>query len=166
MFLARVRIDTGQPDSGQHLLPALPGSTVLHTRTPMRLFIVALVLVLAGCASSGAGMSPRHSSTEISEAEVRASNQQNAYDVVQALRPGWLIKQVGTLTTGRGPEAPSDAISAYVDGQRLGTVDALRSISAMEVASVRRYDGVTAQQRFGLGNVNGVVEIITRRGSR
>jgi hypothetical protein len=45
-------------------------------------------------------------------------------------------------------------------------VEALRSISAMEVASVRRYDAVTAQQRFGLGNVNGVVEVITRRGGR
>jgi hypothetical protein len=136
----------------------------------MRLSILALTLVLAGCAtapSGGVGASPRRSSTEISEAEVRAANQQNAYDLVLTLRPGWLLKPHSTTTMGGGPaDTPTDAVSAYVDGQRLGTVEALRSISAMEVASVRRYDGVTAQQRFGLGNVNGAVEIITRRGSR
>ena len=82
--------------------------------------------------------------------------------VVLTLRPNWL--------TPRGPTSmqagSNNAVTAYVDGQRLGTVEALRSISSMEVASVRRYDAVTAQQRFGLGNFNGVVEVITRRGGR
>jgi hypothetical protein len=128
----------------------------------MRLFIAALI-ALSACATASSGpAAPRRSSTEISEAEVRAANQQNAYDLVLTLRPNWLMKQ-GTLTMQPGA---NDAVSAYVDGQRLGTVEALRSISSMEVASVRRYDAVTAQQRFGLGNVNGVVEVITRRGAR
>src|SRR5947209_5015472 len=66
-----------------------------------------------------------------------------AYDLVAALRSNWL--------STRGPDSfqsPSQ-VMVYLDGVRMGGIDALRSIDLRPVTYIRYFDGVTATARWG-----------------
>ena len=52
-------------------------------------------------------------------------------------------------------------IQVYVDGTRVGGVDALRRLPTMTIFSIRRYTGTEAQTRFGVGHSNGVIAVTT-----
>jgi hypothetical protein len=127
-----------------------------------RLSILTLALIAACGANPGSGDGPaqRRDPNEISEAEIRASNQVNAYDLVVSLRPGWLLRPVAP-TTVSNPE--QDMVMVYLNGQRYGSLEQLRGLRAAEVARVRWYNSVAAQQRFGRAT-GGVVEVISRTG--
>lgn len=134
----------------------------------MRLFLraaaVSLALAAAACASGGQpGGDVLRNSSEITPEEVRASTRRTAYELVQALRPEWLRKRSRTsgINASRGV-AVSDEVTAYRDGQRLGTVETLRSIPVGDVGRMRYYSASGAQQRFGSGNPNGAIEVLTR----
>jgi hypothetical protein len=135
-------------------------------RPILRAAAVSLALAAAACASAGqpGGDALRNpNSSEISPDEVRASTRRTAYEVVQALRPEWLRKRSRTagINASRGV-AVSDEVTAYRDGQRLGTVEHLRSIPVGDVGRIRYYSASAAQQRFGSGNPNGAIEVLTR----
>jgi hypothetical protein len=77
------------------------------------------------------------------------------YDVIAALRSNWLAT--------RGPDSfqsPSQVI-VYLDGARLGGVDALRSIDIRPVTYIQYFDGVTAAARWGLDHGAGVIFVST-----
>ena len=135
-------------------------------RLILRAAAVSLALAAAACISGGqpgAGTLGDRDRSEISVEEVLASRYRTAYEVVQALRPDWLRKRSSTPAVGnsRNPTVPDDVI-VYRDGQRLGTIDALRSIPIGEVGRMRHYSASGAQQRFGTGNPNGAIEVLTR----
>jgi hypothetical protein len=78
-----------------------------------------------------------------------------AYDAVAALRSRWM--------NPRGPDSfvqPS-IVWVYIDGVRVGGVDALRSIQPALVNTVRFYDGPTATSRWGVDNGSGVIHVST-----
>jgi hypothetical protein len=52
-------------------------------------------------------------------------------------------------------------VNVYQDLQKLGTVDVLRSMSLTQATSLRFYTASEAQLRFGTGNPNGVIQILT-----
>jgi hypothetical protein len=138
-------------------------------RLPLRAATLTLLLASAGCISasqSGAGSLAGRNAAQITPEEVRASRRANALELVQALRPEWLRKRSSTAALRRASVSYSgpDDILAYLDGQRLGTVETLRSIPVNDVEMIRHYNASGAQQRFGDGHPNGVIEIITRRG--
>jgi hypothetical protein len=77
------------------------------------------------------------------------------YDAVAALRSNWLQPH--------GPDSfvlPS-VVWVYVDGARVGGVEALRSIQTNLVNAVRFYDGPTATGRWGVDNGAGVIHVST-----
>ena len=117
---------------------------------------VAVVLLAGGCASAGSGI--RTDRSVITRAEIEASNQTNAYDLVRAERPHW-IRVRGTTSFTHEPMIP-----VYVDGLRLGDQpEALGEISVIDIEEIRYYDARQAQFKFGTGNVHGAIEVILQR---
>lgn len=135
-------------------------------RPSLRAAAVSLALAATACISGGqpaAGTLGDRNRSEISAEEVLASRWRTAYELVQALRPEWLRKRSSTPSVGasRASTVP-DEVVVYRDGQRLGTIDALRSIPVGDVGRMRHYSAASAQQRFGTGNPNGAIEVLTR----
>src|SRR5687767_537887 len=122
--------------------PPLP----LHSRGshPMRkialltagLFVAAFHTGVAGAQASPesppAATAPRPPSRSgpLTQPEIDESRQDNAYGVLQRLRPRWLRK--------RGPRDLEDNsdILVYVDGTYMGGPEALRSVSAATIGSI------------------------------
>lgn len=123
----------------------------MTTRTGLML---CAVLAASACASHSRTATDRQRDRNlITATEISEGHFQNAYEAVQALRPNWL--------TTRGTDSfnkPSQ-VEVYYDATHLGTVEALRTILPPNVAYIRWYDGMQAQQRFGIGHSGGVIFI-------
>jgi len=119
-----------------------------------------VVFMAAACASAGG--TPKSSSHDgvITSEEIEISHQPTLFDVIRALRPHWLT------TTPTGLRSDADAgISVYLDSQRAGSIDVLRQLPSTSASSLRFYSASEAQSRFGLGNLHGVIQIVSPRGS-
>jgi len=90
------------------------------------------------------------------------SHESNLYNAIQRLRPDWLrTRGASSISAARSGNMDPDAVNVYQDLQKLGTVDVLKSMSLTQATSLRYYSASEAQLRFGTGNPNGVIQIIT-----
>lgn len=119
-----------------------------------RFQIIALV-VLAGCASASNGATRDRS--VITREEIVEANEINALDLVRVYRPHWLRTR-GSTSFVNEPE-----ILLYIDGVRTGDVDMLADIATINIEEIHYYDARQAQFKFGVGHVQGAIEVITRR---
>ena len=109
-----------------------------------RLPALLCATLLAACASSGRARPAVATSSPdvVTAVEIAATPAQNAYDLVNRLRPRWLQQpRAASISGGR---VRNQVIVVYLDGARLGGADALRSISASGIKSMRYYDAVRA----------------------
>lgn len=104
----------------------------------------------------------------------------NAYQVVEQLHNNWLINRMPApanranvkadssgraqyvtdpQASGRSNPGENGGIQVYLDGNRLGGVEELKSIRAGDVYSIRRINGVDASARFGIGHGSGVLYV-------
>ncbi len=126
---------------------------------------LALALALAGCASTGSDPDAQRLSGDrsvLTQEEFRGSGHNNLYDVVQALRPSWLVQ--------RGPISLSDPeagrVVVYVNDVQAGGVEYLRQVNVLDVVSLRYLDPVEASAQFGLKQSGGAAIIINTSASR
>ena len=128
---------------------------------------VALLAGTAACsARSAAGGSesdstttaraPRRSPDLLTDDEIATISASNALHAIERLRPTFLRAEGFGL-------AP---VAVYVNGQRFGELQALRSMPAREIRTVRRLSAAEAQLRYGVGNSGGVLDIATKTGGR
>ncbi|UCF19924.1 MAG: hypothetical protein JSU87_00485 [Gemmatimonadota bacterium] len=116
----------------------------------MRIIVLALagVLVLSGCsAKSGAEGGAEARSDEINDSQIAQTQAVNAWDAVAALRPEWLQS-----TDRTGAFRPV----VYVDGERVGNVEQLRSVQAGRVMRIRFMSPYEGQRRYGRDHSGGV----------
>jgi hypothetical protein len=121
----------------------------------LRLCFVVIIAVLLGSACGGgsskpAGPAPRDRETLLPE-EWGTRNFYSAYDAVAALRPMWLNR--------RGVDGE---IQVYVDDNRLGGLDVLRSIRTSTVSQIKHMDGIQATARYGRDHQQGAILVTTR----
>jgi hypothetical protein len=122
--------------------------------------LFAVVFLVASCASAGSSPKSSRNDGMITSEETESSHQPTLFDVVRALRPHWLT------TTPSGLRSDADAgISVYLDSQRAGSIDVLRQLPSTSASALRFYSASEAQSRFGLGNLHGVIQIVSPRGS-
>ncbi len=119
----------------------------------------------AACASSGGSASPsagpRYERNRISSDEIAqglSRNINNAYDLIQSMRPQW----IRTGSTGFGGAASTLAV--FEDNNRLGGVEALRSYPLGNVSAIRFLQPSEAGALFGLDVNYGAIQIQTRTG--
>jgi hypothetical protein len=128
----------------------------------------AIALSVLGCGGGGAGGSAqpttrtRGTSNLITEAEINAAGYQNAFEVVQNLRPQMLIPR-GTGSDATGTTAASIPIIVYMDDIRLGEPSSLASIPASRVREIRFMNARDATTRYGTGHSSGVILVTTKR---
>lgn len=128
--------------------------------------LVAVAIVLAGAACGGpatsagpdAGPRPRSRADMITAEEIRERGQySNLYDLVEVLRPRWLRSQGPDTMLGQQGQ-----VQVHVDGNRMGSVDALRSLAVGGVTSLQFVRPIDAAARFGLDHSHGAILVSTR----
>lgn len=122
-------------------------------------FALATGIVLSGCAASQPASGPSRDPARITQAEVEASNEGNAYDMIVKLRPNFLTSRGSTSLR---PEESSQPV-VFVDRIEHGGVSSLRSIALSTIAEIRLYRSWEASTTFGTGYMNGVIAVTTRR---
>lgn len=115
-----------------------------------------VTLLVSACASSG-GTGTRTDRNLLTREQIQETNKQNAYEVVETLRSNWLRARGPTSLTSRDAQ-----VQVYIDDNRLGEVETLRTINASVVQYIRWFDGITATGRWGLDHGAGVVYVSTR----
>ena len=120
------------------------------------LLLAAGLVVLTGCASASTGGTSRDQSVMTRE-EIVDANQLNALELVRVHRPHWLRIRGSTSFT-REP-----TILVYIDGVRAGDTEMLAEIATINIQELRYYNARQAQYRYGVGHVQGAIEVVTRR---
>lgn len=124
--------------------------------------ITALVGLIApvflACSPPSTTAHPGRSASVITREEIVASQAANAYEAVSRLRPTFLQSRGQTTITGSDTGYPK----VYLDHMPFGDITSLRSIDASGIHEIRYYDGPAASARFGLGNVSGAIEVLSR----
>ncbi|MDB4917850.1 MAG: hypothetical protein JWM95_5494 [Gemmatimonadetes bacterium] len=128
-------------------------------RYSMRRLVRATVIASTlGCASHSSAPAPvRPERSVLTPEQIQAYHFETAYDVVEALRPQWLVER-GPLSLDTA-QARKAVVLVYLDNNKLGPVAKLREISTRNVSSMRRLDGVEAQARYGIGHPAGVIYV-------
>lgn len=122
-------------------------------------FAVLLLTSLAACTANRGAQGPSTDTSLITLQEIEDSHQPNLFDVVRAVRPMWLRQFSTTVQNNQGT-----GVSVYVDNQRVGGLEVLRDMTTTTATSLRFYTASEAQSRFGLGNLQGVIQVNTARG--
>ncbi|HEY7236385.1 MAG TPA: hypothetical protein VH539_19650 [Gemmatimonadaceae bacterium] len=126
----------------------------MRVLTTLRL-AVAIVATSAGCAGARTSSAPGVDRNLLVPDQFADKGYTNPYDVIAALRANWL--------ESRGPnsfQSPTK-VQVYLDGVRVGGVEALRTIDLRPVTYIRFFDGVAATARWGLDHGAGAIYVST-----
>jgi hypothetical protein len=96
----------------------------------------------------------------IASDEIDALQAATAHEVIRKLRPNFLSYR-GETSFNKSRSSPYPTI--YLDGISFGSIESLRTIPAIQIASIRLYRSWEATTKFGMGNMGGVLEITTKR---
>ncbi|MEP6729942.1 MAG: glycoside hydrolase family 43 protein, partial [bacterium] len=121
--------------------------------------LVALLATGTACATRSSGARGKDSSVITSDM-IGEQHFDNAYDAVSALRSNWLH------TRGQDSFSTPSAVVIYVDNQRLGGVETLKTIPVSTVAVIQHLDAMQATGRWGIGHGAGAIYIETAMPSR
>ena len=123
----------------------------------MRGVLVIVAAVAVACAppvTSGVSRDANFITTE----EIAASQAANVYDAIKNLRPLFLRSRGQTTFD---PSIVQTAV-VFVDGQKFGSVETLRTISVVQVTSVRFLTPSAATTKYGTGYTAGIIEVSMR----
>jgi len=135
------------------------------------MFVLAAVIALTACSSGSASTGGTTSSTTVrrggsnlitpEEITAAGAGMESAFDIVQRLRPAMLRSRTSSFgSDNQGQQVP---VIVYSDDVRLGTVENLRTIPAMQVREIRYISATDATQRWGTGHSSGAIQVVTKR---
>jgi hypothetical protein len=124
----------------------------------VRYFSLGLIAAALGCATTSATPGVRRDSKVITAQEIATVDVASAYDLIERLRPSFLRSRGQTSLGSAGPDYPN----VYINGQRYGEINSLRTIVASQVLEVRYYNAADGATKFGLSNTGGVIELKLR----
>ncbi|MGD2044704.1 MAG: hypothetical protein PVJ80_00085 [Gemmatimonadota bacterium] len=134
-------------------------------RSLRNLTVPLVAALLAACASSssstpgGTPDEPRVDRNLITREEIDDSpGSRNAYELIQSLRPQWLITR--GITNLRQAAGEEDVV-VYMDNARLGYSNELRRVPLGAVRYLQFFDARRATQRWGQGHIHGAILIST-----
>jgi outer membrane cobalamin receptor len=127
-----------------------------------RIVIAAAGFLLAACQPQP-NEQMEYNASVITEAEIAKSGAQNAYDVIKKLRANFLAVRGRTSLNASDPQAQVPEPNVWLDGQYFGPLNALKSIPANQIGSIRMYRSWEVAAKFGTNNLGGVIEIFTRQ---
>lgn len=119
---------------------------------------LAAALCCAGACVSAGGATDNAAHNDrdvITQQEIDASNANDGYAVVRALRPHWLLPAPMGSTT--------QVVQVYVDGGKVGSAGVLQRYNVRSIREIRWLNGVDATTRFGTGNGAGAILVFLKR---
>ena len=120
--------------------------------------LLAIGLFLSGCSSVPTQRTgTRQNAKVLTTDELETSGYNDAFSVVQALRPHWLN------TRGVASINQPQFIKVYLDGNLLGGTEELRGIPIRSISKMEFLDGLEATSRWGLDHGLGAIVVTTRR---
>ena len=123
-----------------------------------RHLVIAVACALSACASRPvAHLAPVIDQQLITQDVIRGTQYTNMYDVVQALRGTWI------RTRPSDSFQKASVVQVYLDTQRVGGPDELRTLTPLSVESVRYYDPIAASARWGMDHGAGVIYVVTAK---
>ncbi len=105
--------------------------------------------------------------------EIRSSSAHDAAEAVRLLRPAWLTRQRGndviridaasidTTLQGKIPPFEPEGIRVYLDDSLLGGLAELSQFPVDQIARIEFWDARAATLRWGAGNGQGAIRIVT-----
>ncbi len=120
---------------------------------------MALLALLAGCASANTGNRPGQTvpmnANVISERQLDEFPSEDAYAIVERLHPDWLMNNAQSSFGGGNP---TNAVQVYIGDSEtwLGGVDVLHNYMATQLAMIYHVNAIYAN------NPNGAILLITR----
>jgi hypothetical protein len=123
----------------------------------IRLLLIVAALVVAACAPPAATGEFRNPNL-ITREEIVTTQAANAHDAISRLRPA-MLRSRGRVTINAGA---SGYPLVYLDGQRYGEIEILKSVPVEHISQIRFLSASDATTRFGTGHTSGVIEILTR----
>jgi outer membrane cobalamin receptor len=133
-------------------------------RVPTAVTAIALATLVAcggtqqAAMESGEAPSPEKQDNFITQAEIEQAHASSVYDAITKLRGNFLSNRGKTTILGTASSMPV----VYLDAVQYGTVDALKSMSTTNVATIRLYRAWEAA-KFGPDKTGGVIEITSRK---
>ncbi len=128
------------------------------TKSTTFLYIPTVAAIMACVPAATGSTHALRDSRVITEQEITAANESNAYDVVAKLRPNFL-KTRGRSTINA---SASEYASVFLDGQLYGDLSALHNIAAPQIREIRYISGTDAVTRYGMQYGAGVIDVRTR----
>ncbi len=131
---------------------------------PLPLFLRALVLAfvltgLAGCGGTSGAAASRSARNYITPTEVaEALTVQNAYLLVQRLRPLWLYER------GKKSILFDQGIIVYEGRMLFGNVESLQYIPTIDIYSIRYLPPDRANLIYGVGHPHGAIVVEVKSG--
>lgn len=119
------------------------------------LVLAAIASIACAPATSTGGL---RNANLLTRAEIVDSQAANAYEVINRLRGTWLKSRGRTSILAEESYYPL----VYLDGQRYGEIEILRTVPAEHIKEIRFIGVADATTRFGTGHTAGVIEVITR----
>ncbi len=143
-------------------LAAACGGGAASGATPVSVPAPATATATATAAAPSARV-PRGSSNLITSAEIEAAAQdiQNAYELVERLRP--MMMRPRNLSAGAVGAGTTFGVVAYVEEVRLGDLEALATVMRATVREIRYIGATDATTRWGTGHSSGVIQVVLKR---
>ncbi len=137
----------------------------MNARASTLILFLGAVGLSVSCASTNQASTPvsQSSRDRITSIEIQVTSGSSARDLVSKLRPHWL-RQTGTASIGGGVR--SQVTLVYLDGNRIGGLDALRSITAQGITRMEWIPASRASivlREIGTEPIAGVISISTAR---
>lgn len=120
----------------------------------------------AACASSSGGAKPNvseSSSDKVTSVEIAQTPSNNVYDLIYRLRPHWL--RAGATGSIGGGTSRNQVTLVYLDGNKLGGTETLRSLSS---SGIKRMEWLSASRAsvvlsdIGSDPISGAIVLYTR----
>lgn len=123
--------------------------------------VIAAILAV-GIACAGPGGSSGDGPDVLTSQQIRdvEAKYNNMHSVIQALRPNWFQTRGAVSFNVEDAEDPV----LFLDGNRRGTLEALREISPTNIREVEFLDAREATTRYGTGYSGGIIMLKSRSG--
>ena len=123
-------------------------------------------VISTACAPSSGGAKPNineSSSDKVTSVEIDQTPTNNVYDLIYRLRPHWL--RAGATGSIGGGTSRNQVTLVYLDGNKLGGIETLRSLSS---SGIKRMEWLTASRAsvvlsdIGSDPISGAISLHTR----
>ncbi|MGW8267132.1 MAG: hypothetical protein ACWGSQ_12255 [Longimicrobiales bacterium] len=131
-------------------------------RAPWATALVALIPALfTACATSTPqGITTPRDPNVITLEEIEATDAETAYDIIQQLRPRWMVRNRGQRSFR---ETEADYAKVFLDELPPREFDFLREIPRASILEMRFLEAREATYLYGTGYNAGVIKVTTKR---